>query len=298
MKHVAIIGNGAIGNVLAYQLQQAGYSFDVVLRKHTSLTLTVANNHQQQSLKIHSIAPSKLRVADVVIFPLKAYQLIDAVNMYLPFISTNTPIILLNNGLGPQQQLANHITNPLIAATTSYGAYKASPTHCMLTGQGETHAGLINTPGCATDAVISLINDTLPPCTWHHDITPFLWRKVAINAVINPLTAVNNIKNGALMAPVYQSTITDICEEVGLVMRENQLPITTHELITNVYKVIQNTADNYSSMNRDIAEKRKTEIEFINGFIVKEGKKRGIDTPINKALWHQVLALEHANQHQ
>jgi 2-dehydropantoate 2-reductase len=110
--------------------------------------------------------------------------------------------------------------------------------------------------------------------------------------VINPLTAIHNLKNGELTNIQYNVDISNICFEISKVMRALDYPIDSTELVKNVQQVIAATANNYSSMHQDIKFKRRTEIEFINGYVTSKATDLNIKVPHNQRLLEQIRQLE------
>ena len=119
-----------------------------------------------------------------------------------------------------------------------------------------------------------------------------LWKKLAINAVINPLTAIHDLKNGELADTKYSTSISNICDEIAKVMSALGYLVDSAELVENVQQVITATANNYSSMHQDIKFKRQTEIAFINGYVTSKATELNIEVPHNLRLVEQVRRLE------
>jgi 2-dehydropantoate 2-reductase len=211
-----------------------------------------------------------------------------------PFIQPNHIIMLLHNGMGTIEQVKDkHPNNPLIAATTSYGALKPDANSLIETGLGQTHLGWIGTvDSTLKQSVEPILSSLLPPSNWHQDIGLALWKKLAINAVINPLTAIHNIKNGGLMDTKYYVNITNICFEVSQVMRALDYPMDSAELVKIVHQVITATANNFSSMHQDLKFKRPTEVEFINGYVTSKAAELNIEVPHNLRLLEQIKQRE------
>jgi len=136
-----------------------------------------------------------------------------------------------------------------------------------------------------------MMNRCIGPVTWRDDIETALWQKLAVNCAINPLTALNNIPNGGLLAAHYVETITAVCEEVCAVARVCKIELEVNTITEQVFNVIERTAENFSSMHQDVINKRTTEIEGINGYIVNQAKKKGIDVPTNTLLYKAIKAL-------
>ena len=133
----------------------------------------------------------------------------------------------------------------------------------------------------------------MPPVKTHLSIQQPLLLKLAINCVINPLTALNQCQNGKLQAIEFQSQIDLIIKELQQVipLLEPTWTHTAETLKESIMRVVIATADNYSSMAQDVKFKRETEIDFINGYIVREGQKLGFEMIENKKLWNSINAL-------
>lgn len=292
---IGILGNGAIGNLLALKCHKLHQPFSLLTRDRKPFLLSATDiNRQQFTIPIHSADVSQVKLFDLVILPVKAYQVIPALLQMADTLTPRQTLVLVHNGMGvldEAQALLPHI--PLIAATTSHAAYKPDMTQVHETGIGTTHCGYVKQPEIAgSHAIVSLLDDLLAPCTWHPDINAPLWHKLAINAVINPLTALHQIKNGQLAQPAYKVIIADLCAETAKVMQTSGYPVTPIDLIKTVNQVIKSSANNYSSMFQDILHARKTEINFINGYLVRQGQKLGIHTPNHSRLQNAILQRE------
>ena len=159
------------------------------------------------------------------------------------------------------------------------------------TGAGLTqlgHARGPELPAATRQALLMAIANS----QWCEPILPMLWQKLAINIVINPLTAINNCHNGNLANEQYRPSILRLIDEVVTVASAEQIPLDKAELIKRVYQVIALTASNYSSMHQDIHHGRQTEIEAITGYLLRRAESHGIATPENLAIYHQLKAME------
>lgn len=294
---IAIVGNGAIGNLLALKCEQTGQHYCLVTRDGAPFELTIHDLMNQS----HRFQPPVASInhpidADIIILPLKAYQIETALRQLKGKIKTSTTIVLLHNGMGcaeiAKQMFGQHA---IVAATTSYACYKATDVETFETGSGTTEAGWVQQTEQADEkAISSLLNQLIPPLTWYDDVYHPLWKKVSVNAVINPLTAIYQIKNGQLSDQQFTAQITELCTETARVMEACGFQSEPSELELTVRKVIDRTASNYSSMNRDIANRKPSEIEFINGYIVAKARQTGVHVPNHEALLIQINALEDA----
>lgn len=238
---------------------------------------------------IPSHRPSLLLVAT------KAGDSLPALANTLPALPAETPIVLLQNGLGSQQQVAERWPDrPVLAATTTEGANRPEADLTVHAGQGETRVGALNaaTQNHVTEVVRALAASGL---TVHAepDILGPLWQKLVINAGINAFTAILNCPNGQILDLVfYQQWIDPLCLEISRLLRAaGQLEQTPEALRGQIEVVAQKTATNSSSMRADVLAGRSTEIDFINGYLVRLGRQLGIETPVNQMLTERVQQL-------
>ena len=281
-----IVGQGAIGLLAASRLQLANYPVRLWLKQG----LSVDTQHLNQQLQFHQ-ATGKL---DAVLIPVKSYAVVDAVHSLLPHLSPDAQLVLSHNGMGTIEQVLPLLQprQGLWFLTTTHGALKQGST-IMHTGSGESVMAPLNT-AAQTQAVqvFQAMDCALGPLTLAADITPFLWQKLAINAAINPLTALYNCRNGELAQAEFQLIITAVLEEVCQVADAAGVTLTLPKLKHKVQQVIGNTAQNYSSMQQDVAHQRRTEIDAINGFVVQQAQRYGIAVPHNNSLLQQVRQLQ------
>jgi 2-dehydropantoate 2-reductase len=121
------------------------------------------------------------------------------------------------------------------------------------------------------------------------DVQGLLWGKLVINAAINPLTALLEVPNGALLeSPSLMEVIVGAAEETAAVAAALSVKLPFADPGAQVMDVARSTGENSSSMLQDIRRGAPTEIEAISGAIVREGERAGISTPINWTLWHLV----------
>ncbi|WJG08321.1 2-dehydropantoate 2-reductase [Aliiglaciecola sp. LCG003] len=289
---ISIVGNGAIGNLIALACERQHCTYQMVTRSAQPIQIHCQENQQRHTLQPDYLQASEMINSGIVILPLKAYQILPAIEQLKGRLATKIPVILLHNGLGTYEYVLELLPeNPIMIATTSYAAFKPDQGALMVTGKGQTQAGWVrdsaNNPHFQTQ-----FEKLLPPCSWHTDIQQVLWNKLLINAVINPLTTLNNIRNGQLAEPQYTQHIEGIVHEVVQVMQALGLTANHQQRLQHCYQVIQHTAQNYSSMHQDLLHKRPSEIDFINGYVVQQARRLDIPVPYNQTLLQQVKKME------
>ncbi len=283
-----IVGQGAIGLLAASRLSLAGYSVSLWLKQPQACTISFG----QHSLSfLPAAAPLR-----AVVLPVKAYDVQQAVQSLLPALAADAQLVLSHNGMGT-------IENVLPLLGPGHGLWFLTTTHAALkqaaslvhTGEGHSVLAPLNAAAQQQfSAVQQAMNSALGPVRITDDITPFLWQKLAINAVINPLTAVHNCRNGALAEAQFQHTIAMILQEVCQLANLAGIALDYAATLTSVQQVIQATAENYSSMQQDVLHQRRTEIAAINGFVVQQAARFQLPVPYNSQLLQQVQQLQRA----
>ncbi|MFT6086572.1 MAG: 2-dehydropantoate 2-reductase [Glaciecola sp.] len=127
-----------------------------------------------------------------------------------------------------------------------------------------------------------------PNLLWRSDMAFVLYQKLAVNAAINPLTALKNCKNGELVN--YSEEVKKVKEEIFDLYEFMNLPLDNHALSLHIDAVIQLTKENYSSMHQDFQNGRETEVEGILGFLLEKGKETGMKMAFVQTLYEQIKA--------
>jgi 2-dehydropantoate 2-reductase len=281
-----IVGQGAIGSLAASRLALAGTTVSLWLRQPTTTTI------QFQHHALH-FSPAAAPLNAIVV-PVKSHAVMDAIHTLLPVLTTNAQLVLSHNGMGTIEQVLPLLgpAQGLWFLTTTHAALKQGET-LLHTGQGQSVLAPLNVAAWGQRlAVQAAMESAFGPLTVTDDIQPYLWQKLAINAVINPLTALHNCRNGALSAASFQPQIQALVLEVCQVAAAAGINLPYQQTMSKVQQVIISTAENYSSMQQDVLHQRCTEISAINGFIVQQAARYQLPVPLNQRLLQQVLQLQ------
>ena len=308
MAAIDLIGGGAIGCLWSGYLARQGHQLRLFGRRHVSnnqlsLKLTLRDNSDYHITLPYADQTDETagHQAELLIVTTKAYQVADALAPFVADSRPLPPIVLMHNGMGTLSELTLPATQPVLLATTSHGALMTANTapdtrQVRHTGLGDTYLGLAHgqLSPARQQQIHHWLQQALPAVHWCDNIQRELWFKLAVNCAINPLTAIHGCRNGALAAPQFDETLQGICEEVAAVMNRLQLDTTATELRQRVDKVIELTADNYSSMHQDIHFQRRSEIDYISGHVVREAERLSVAAPVNRGLWRQISAKDNA----
>ena len=290
---VHILGAGSMGLLWATKLTLAGIPVDLITRKERKVRhVHLIEREEEVELDIDSYTASKLTNIKTLIVATKAYNALAAVKSVAHALRPDSKILVLQNGMGSQQEIIKALPDMAVfAAVSTDGARRHRPFVVEHTGFGETSIGALHNDrdGYLQDLLKHLDSDlVLMPA---EDIRIKMWRKLVINCCINALTAIYDIRNGELLSHAEtKDLLPQIIAECQLIAQQYQFEHALENMQARVEEVIRNTAKNYSSMHQDVFYERETEIDFINGFILAEAAKFGIACPINAALVQQIKA--------
>lgn len=289
-----IIGAGAIGCLWAANLRRNGQQVQLITRNEISIKhLNYQNLQGEKTVYDCPTATQLIETCSPILVCVKAPQVEQALQQQRTRIAKEQVIILMHNGMGCAEQVATMFpNNPIICATTANASLLLSPLNIQQTGLGVTYLGAFNEQAKEFSDLTTVLNNALDNCHWCEDIDHKLWLKLLINIAINPLTAIHQINNGELVTPYFQEQIAKIIAEAMPVLEKLALNFKESELLAIINQVINATALNYSSMNRDIYYQRPTENEYINGYLLKKALQYDIETPLIASLYEQINALE------
>ncbi|VUT27691.1 MAG: 2-dehydropantoate 2-reductase [Candidatus Syntrophoarchaeum sp. GoM_oil] len=291
---IVVMGAGALGSLFGGLLALSGEEVVLVGReKHVDAI-------NESGLKISGLTDAAVYLkasihpeeADLILFTVKSYDTLDTASKLV--LNDVTIILSLQNGLGNEEMIKKVVgDHHVIGGITSYGALFIEPGHIRHTGIGNTVIGELD--GSVTERV-SHIAKILSEAGIKTEVTDAIkqkiWEKLVVNAGINALTAITDVNNGKLLEI---SELNNLMRDASLEALEVGLAFgikLDHDLIEQVEDVARKTAENRSSMLQDVSRGKRTEIDAINGMIVKIGGEVGIETPVNHILTSLVKGIE------
>ncbi|MFV0596580.1 ketopantoate reductase family protein [Shewanella sp.] len=304
---IAILGAGAVGQLICHQLHSAGLAVGLIAREISASPSEATDwqdlvfcpmpsndaNTDSVSYRVpqFGLNSTSLQQIKLLIMCVKAYQVLDAISPLLEKLSPQCHILLLHNGMGPHLALTPKLNGRgLSLGTTSQGVLRQSRWQVRQTGQGLTQFGHFTGPALNQTLQDGLLK-AIPNSEWVEAIIPCLWQKLAVNAAINPLTALHQCPNGTLAQAQFTQIIASILDELVEVAAHDSVELNRQFLEERVYRVIELTAANFSSMHQDVAHHRPTEIEQINGYICDRASAHGLSAPINAQICQAIKQL-------
>lgn len=282
------MGAGALGCLYGYMLQK---EFDVIF---------VARGKQlkalKRGLKVTGIVEDFVRVnavekpmnADLTFVTVKSY---DTENVAKELSKVDCGIVVsLQNGIGNEEILMKYLDR-VLGGVTTYASNLVDYGWIEFAGVGETFIGELNgVMSRDVIRVVDLLRSVGIKAYAVEDIVRRKWIKTVINSVINPITAILKIRNGEILK--YK----ELWELALRVLNEGERVLRGmgfYEDLEGILKnVIYKTERNKSSMLQDVERGKRTEIDFINGAIVRKAEELGLDAPYNRALMLLIKSLE------
>jgi 2-dehydropantoate 2-reductase len=271
------------------------------IRDH-GLTI-VEQDGREHVVPLHATTDAaEVEGSDVVLVLVKAWASGEAVTPLRPYLTRDTIVITLQNGLGNASALRTALLNDgvrphVYLGVTTQAAMRTAPGTIRHTGSGITAIGRRTNPANAPlrDIATVLTNAGLQTVAVD-DIHRWVWRKLAVNAAINPLTALAGVKNAAISTdPGLRYAAETIAREVVAVGKASGVQIDLLEVLAAIEEVARSTGENHSSMLVDLETGIPTEIDAINGAIVAEARRHAIRVPANQLMTALVRAREGRN---
>ena len=300
---VGIIGAGAMGSLFGGRLAQAGV--EVVLFDINEPHVAAI---QKQGLKIEELATGRtelcrpratseaaeLRAADYLLVFVKSAATQAVAERFAALAAPGAVAVTVQNGLGNEGILKSHFGAARTAAgVTAQGATFVGPGHIRHAGRGPTHLCMSDRRNERLLPLVEAFNRAGLDTQIEDNIDDLIWSKLIINVGINALTALVGVHNGQLLdSEDTLALMADLVDEAVAVARALGIALTYDNPLERVREVADKTGKNRSSMLQDFDNRRGTEIDFINGAVVREAEALGIPAPVNRAVTHLVKAVE------
>ena len=278
-----VLGAGSLGTLWATRLARAGLPVQLILRDkerlahyQASLGLTLVEQGLARTYPVMAQTADSPEPIDRLLVACKAYDAPDAVAQLARRLTPNAEVILLQNGLGSQDAVATQLPQArCIFASSTEGAFRESDWRVVFAGHGFTWLGDASHP--TAPLWLDDLDAAGIPHQWSTDILTRLWRKLALNCAINPLTVLYQCRNGGLQE--HQCEVATLCAELAELLECCGQPAAAQDLQVEVERVIQATAANFSSMYQDVASGRRTEISYLLGHACQAALRHRLSLP-------------------
>ena len=302
---IAIVGPGAMGCLFGGFLAESGEEVWLLDRRKQraeqiiSSGLKIEGISGEHKVKVNvTVDPARLGVCDLVIYTVKSYDTLEAAKNTGPLAGEDTALLTLQNGVGNVEALGEVFgRNRIIGGVTSEGATVLGPGHIRHAGNGDTIIGSVSQPKAGLRDRLKNIAETFTKAGFSakvsDNVRDLIWSKLIINVGINALTGITRLNNGRLVEfETTKQILKEAVLEAVAVTKQKGIKLTYPDPVEKVESVCVATGANVSSMLQDILKRRKTEIDYINGAIVKEGESLNIPTPVNTTLTNLIKTIE------
>jgi 2-dehydropantoate 2-reductase len=295
--HIVVVGAGAMGGLLGARLAASGH--DVLLydkwTEHVDAIERLGLSIEEMDgtvvryrVRATDRPPLSISGADLVLVEVKAYDTYDALRPFTEALRPETFVLSLQNGLGNLEQMRRALPrhDRILIGTSAHGSTVLGPGRIRHAGKGPTAIGDPTLPA-SPRFDLTPVQKALTRAGFETEIASNIhsavWAKLISNVAINPLTALTGLRNGELQDdPDIWSLVEQVVDEALVVMKAAGVPPMIDDHLRHAKRVMEATRPNVSSMLQDIRRGRRTEIDAINGAVVRLGDEMGVPTPVNR----------------
>lgn len=293
---IAVMGAGAVGCYYGAMLARAGHAVTLIGRA------PLVEAVQAQGLRLESAAfdgvvalqastdAAAAAEAELVLCCVKSGDTETAGAALAPWLAPQAQVLSLQNGVDNAARLAQTLLRPVIPTVVYVGTEMAGPAHVRHHGRGELVIGA----GATSAALAAMLTEAGIPSEVSDHVAEALWAKLVINCCYNALSAISQQPYGLLVqVPGIKDTMRAVFDECTAVAAAASITL-PDDLWDATYGLARNMAGQRSSTAQDLARGRPSEIDHLNGAVVRLGREHGIATPVNHTLWSLVKLLEAA----
>jgi 2-dehydropantoate 2-reductase len=300
----AIVGAGAMGSLFGALLSEAGnevWLYDVWHEHVDAINRNGLQIEREGTTRVARIPattdPGKIDRTELVILFVKSTQTEKASGIARQLAGNKGLVLTLQNGMGNADIVAESIDpEKILAGTTSHGATLLEAGSIRHAGVGPTTLGAWSATETGLEnarRVAKFFTTADIETKAVDDVHSVVWNKLLINIGINAITALTGIKNGQLLDLENTRNISRAAVEEAMTVARAAGVSINEDAVEHVLTVAQATAANRSSMGQDVDNRRQTEISTINGYIVSEAYRLGIEAPVNQTLTALVETLQY-----
>ncbi|MFC5523478.1 ketopantoate reductase family protein [Polaromonas jejuensis] len=292
---VAVMGAGAVGCYYGGMLARAGHEVVLIARpQHVEAIARDGLRMETRSFDEHvrlaaSSEPSAVQGAQLVLFCVKSTDTESAGAQIRPHLPADALVLCLQNGVDNADRLRAVLPETAVAAAVVYVATEmAGPGHVKHHGRGE----LVIEPSSTSEAVAQALIAAGVPTEVSGNVRGALWAKLILNCAYNAVSAIAQLPYGKTVQGVgVKDVMRDVVAECLAVAKAEGVQV-PGDAVAAVDKLADSMPNQYSSTAQDLARGKRSEIDYLNGLVVKRGEALGIATPANRVLWALVKLME------
>ena len=295
MAKIAVMGAGAVGCYYGGMLARAGHDVTLIGRpNHVDAIQRDGLLLDTQSFKEHvrlqaSTEPSAVAGATLVLFCVKSTDTESAAAAIRPHLLPGALVLSLQNGVDNAVRLQAALPAQEVAASVVYVATEMpGPGHVKHNGRGE----LVIAASTTTADAAALLVAAGVPTDISSNVEGALWAKLILNCAYNALSAITQQPYGQLVqGEGVQDVIRDLVNECLAVAQADGITV-PGDVWQAVERIAQTMPQQLSSTAQDLARGKRSEIDHLNGYVLRRGEVLGIATPVNRVMHTLVKLLE------
>ena len=305
-KHIAVVGAGAVGSFYGAMLARAGHRVTLIGRPahvqattRNGLKLDLATSSATEIIQIEaSTELSSLHTADLVLFCVKSTDSASVAFQIAPYLAPHALVMSLQNGVENAALIAQHIPHAVIPSVVYVATEIPAPGFVKHHGRGELVIGTmqisrLSDPQKTLQDIVLLFASAQVPVQISQNVMAELWAKLMINCAFNAISGLAQIQYEKLAAlESVRNTQTALVKEVIAVAQADGIHLSETVALQAVAQISVTMGSQKSSTAQDMARCKPSEIDHLNGFIVRRGQALGIPTPVNQALFALVKLVE------
>jgi 2-dehydropantoate 2-reductase len=296
---VAVLGAGAVGCFYGGMLARAGHAVTLIGRPMHVEVFRKSGLHFE-GLKFDeriaveaSTSAEAVRGAQLVLFCVKSTDTDSAAAAMAPFLESDALVANLQNGVDNADRIQARISQPVIPACVYAATEMAGPGHLKHHGRGDL---VIGTLGRASADALAHVKECFEaagvPVVISDNVAGALWAKLVANCAYNAVSAISQLPYGVMIeSPGVRELMRDVTAEVVAVAKADGIRMLP-DVLERTYAIAKAMPTQHSSTAQDLARGKPTEIDHLNGYVVRRGEALGIATPANRALWALVKLVE------
>jgi len=298
---IAVVGSGAMGSLIGGLLREAGADVNLYStnREHVEKIklngLVIEGIGGERTIQINATTNiEEIGVVDLIIIFVKSYDTRTAADSARKIAGANSSVLTLQNGIGNVETLESlYGKERVLAGTTDAAATIVSPGRVKHTAGGNVYIGSLN--GEITfrvKEIVALFREAGFNAHATDNAIGMIWTKLILNLAINPPgTILRVICRGLVDNDYARALMKEIINEALQIAEKRGIQLLYADMVQAAYDLAEKNADSQNSMLQDFLKGKRTEIDFISGAIVREGKQIGIDAPVNRTMNDLVKAL-------
>ena len=300
---VAVIGAGAVGCFFGGMLARAGHQVTLIGRPVHVDAFRKSGLHFE-GLKFNEQVPVEASTeakavsgARLVLFCVKSTDTDEAAAQIAPFLDAGSIVVNLQNGVDNTERIQARVSQPVIPAVVYVATEMAGPGHLKHHGRGDLVIGALDGKISMNSLEVTknLFEAAGVPVVISDNVAGELWAKLVVNCAYNAISAIAQAPYGTIIAGAgIREIMRDVVEEALAVAKASGVPMAP-DMLARVYKIAEAMPAQYSSTAQDLARGKPTEIDHLNGYVVRQGEALGVPTPANRVL-HALVKLIEARQ--